>query len=132
MNKKDHLILSFALGNDMCVLGIPTLLCMGATLNLSLGKLICSELNFTFLLLLDPPGKGLHDGVSLLASNHCVPPSISSNITSLVYYTAMDGFVHSIPNHATPSNDIMVHDSFCHGSVSRYLSFAPLYKNPVT
>ena len=50
--KKDSLILSFTLGNDISlrnVLGLPTLLSMGATLNLSIGKLICSELNLTSL-----------------------------------------------------------------------------------
>ena len=134
MNKKDPLILTFELGNDISlryVLGLPTILSMGTTLNLPLGKFICSELNFTFPLLLDPLGKGLPDGVSLSTSNHCVPPGITSNLTSLVHYTAMDDFAHSNPNYTTPSNNIMVQDRFCHGSVSRNLSFAPSSKKPI-
>ena len=63
--KKQHsLILSFALGKDvtLCsVLGLPSLLAIGATLNPPLGKLVCSELNFSFPLLLDPLGKDLVD-----------------------------------------------------------------------
>ena len=62
MNKEDPLTLLFVLGNDISlrsVLGLPILLSMGTTLNLPLGKLICSELNLTFLLLLYPPVKGL-------------------------------------------------------------------------
>ena len=49
VNKKDPLILSFVLGDDISlrsILGLPTFLSMGVTLNLPLGKLVRSELNF--------------------------------------------------------------------------------------
>ena len=132
VNNKDLLILSFALDNDIplrSVLGLLTLLFMCDTLNLTLNKLICSELNFTFPLLLYPPGKGLPDGVSLPASDLCVPPSVPFNLTSLVIYTAMDGFTHPTPNHANHSDNIFVQDSFCHDSTFRDLSFALSSKN---
>ena len=66
VNNKDPLFLSFALGTDMALrilLRLPTLLSMGATIDLSRGTLSCSELNSNFPLILDPPGKGLPDGV---------------------------------------------------------------------
>ena len=66
INKQDSLILSFALGKDVAlrsVLGLPFLLAMDATLNLPLGKLVCFELNFTFPLHLDPPGKDFPERV---------------------------------------------------------------------
>ena len=135
MNKKDILVLSFALGNNIslrCVMGLHTLLSMDATLNLPLGKLVYSEFNLSYPLLLDPAGKGLPDGVSLPASNLCVPPGVPSNLTPLVHHTTIDGFSHLIPNHATPSKHIIVHSRICHGSVSRNLSFSPSSKNPVT
>ena len=135
MNNKVPLILLFALGNDISlrsVLGLPALLYIGTTLNLPLGKIICSKLNFTFPLSLDPPGKGLPDSVSLLALEFCVPHGVPSNLTSLVNYTAMDGLARPTPNHATPSDNIMVQDSFCHGSVSRNYFFAPSSKTSTT
>ena len=98
MNNKDPLLLSFALRNDIplhFVLWLPALLSMDATLNLPLGKLLCSKLNFTFPLLLYLLGKGLPDGLSLPASDLCVPPGIPFYLTSLVHYIAMDGFSHS-------------------------------------
>ena len=85
MNNKDPLILSFALGPDMAlrsVLGLPTLLSMGATIDLSRDTLSCSELNSNFPLILDPPGKGLPDGVSLITSPHIVPPGVRTNLTA--------------------------------------------------
>ena len=135
MIKKDPLILSFKLDNDISlrsVLRLPILLSMGATLNLLIGKIICSELNFLFPLLLDPTGKGLSDGICTLDSNLCVPLGVLSNLTSLVHYIAMDGFANSNPNQVTSSNNIMLQDSFYHGSVSRNLSFGPSSKNTVT
>ena len=85
---------------------------MASTLNLPLGKIICLEPNFTFPLILDPPGKEWYNGVSLPASTHCVPPGVSSNFTSLFHYTDIDGCDHSTPNHSTPSNNIMVKTTF--------------------
>ena len=56
---KGSFILSFALGNDVSlrsVLGLPTLLAMGADINLVKGLLSCIELNRDFPLDLQPPG----------------------------------------------------------------------------
>ena len=85
VNNKDPLILSFVLGNDMSlrsVLGRSTLLSMGTTIDLSRGTLSCSELNFNFPLILDPPGKGFPDGVSLDISTNFVPPGVRSNLSA--------------------------------------------------
>ena len=105
----------FTLGKDVVlrsVLGLSSLLEMGATLNLPLGKLVCSGFNFTFLLLLDPPGMGLPDGVYVLNSKISTPRGIPSNLNSLIQYTTMDGETASSPNKETPSDCIVVHDSF--------------------
>ena len=59
---KGPFILSFALGKDVSlrsVIGLPTLLTMGADNNLVKGLLSCIELNRYFPLELQPPGKGL-------------------------------------------------------------------------
>ena len=75
MKKNDPLLLLFVLGNDMflrCVLELHIMLHMTSTLNLPLGKIICLEPNFTFPLLLDPPGKGLSGELSLSASNYYI------------------------------------------------------------
>ena len=56
---KGSFILSFALGNDVSlrsVLGLPTLLAMGADINLVKDLLSCIELNRDFPLDLQPPG----------------------------------------------------------------------------
>ena len=126
MNNKDPLILSFALGPDMAlrsVLGLPTLLSMGATIDLSRGTLSCSELNSNFPLILDPPGKGLPDGFSLTTSPHIVPPGVRTNLTAQLQYTVMDGVRPAIAN-STPSNNIVVTGQFFDDNVSRTLSYA--------
>ena len=85
---------------------------MGATLNLPLGKIVCSEFYFPFLLLLDPIGKGLPDGVYFSDSKLSISRGIPSNLNSLIQYTTMDGDTASSPNKETPSDNIVVHDSF--------------------
>ena len=127
INKKDPLILSFALGKDVVlrsILDLPSLLAIGATLNLPLGKRVCSELNFTFPLLLDPLRKRLPDGVSFSDSKLSIPRGIPSNLNALIQYTAMDGDTVSTTSKATPSDDIVVYDNFFQGTVSRTLSLA--------
>ena len=126
VNNKDPLILSFALGSDMAlrsVLGLPTLLSMSATIDLSRGTLSCSKLNSNFPLILDSPGKGLSDGVSLTTSQLFVPPGVRTNKTAQLQYTAMDG-VRLTLVHSTPSDNIVVTDQFFDGNVSRTLSYA--------
>ena len=85
VNNKDPLILSFALGTDMAlhsVLGLPTLLSMGTTIDLSRDTLSCSELNFNFPLIIDPPGKSLPGGVSFNNSPTFIPPGIRTNFSA--------------------------------------------------
>ena len=105
------------------VLGLPTLLSMGATIDLPRGTLSCSELNSNFPLILDPPGKGLPDGVSLTTSQLLVPPGARTNRTAQLQYTVMDG-VRLALAHSTPSDNIVVTDHFFDGNVSRILYYA--------
>ena len=128
VNNKDPLILSFSLGHYMSlcnVLGLPTLLSMSATIVLSHGTLACSELNFNFNfpLILDPPGKGLPDGVSLDISTNFVPLGDCFNLSAQLQYTAMDG-VRLAADYSKPSDIIVVTDKFFEGNVSRTLSYA--------
>ena len=131
INKQDSLILSFALGKDVAlrsILGLPFLLAMGATLNLPLGKLVCFELNFTFPLILDTPGKDFPERV-FSDSKRLIPYRIPSNLNALIQYTTMDGDPASTTSKATPSDDIVVHDSFFQGTVYRTLSLATASKS---
>ena len=126
VNNKDPLILSFALGNDMClcsVLGLPTPLSMGVTIDLLLDTLSCSELNYNFQLIFDPPGKGLPDGVSLDTSTIFVPPGVRSNLSTHLQYTAMDGVRPTIYD-SNPFDNIVVTDKCFEGNVSRTLSYS--------
>ena len=66
VNKRDPFFISFAQGNDVslrCVLSLPTLLAIGGSINLVKGEIVCSAINRTFPLSLEPPGKGLPNGV---------------------------------------------------------------------
>ena len=98
---KGSFIISFALGNDVSlrsVLALPILLAMGADINLAKGLLSCFELKRSFLLELQPPGKGLPEGVFLNHYSPTVPTTVSTNLThtnSLLHYTSADG----IPQH---------------------------------
>ena len=112
----------------LCVACYPTLLFMGSTLYLSLGKLVCSELIFTFSLLLYPLGKEFHGEIFLSDSNLCVPLGVFSNLTSLVHYTTIDTFINPNPNQATPSTNIMVQNCFHHTSISTNLNLNPSSK----
>ena len=126
VNNMDPLVLSLALGNDislLSVLGMPTLLSMGATIDLSRGTLSCSELNFNFPLFLDPPGKGLPDGVSLDISTNFVPPGLRSNLSAQLQYAAMDG-ARPAAGYSTPSDNIVVTDNFFERQCFRTLSYA--------
>ena len=126
VDKKDPLILSFALGHDASlrnVLGLSTLLSLGATIDLSRGTLSCSELNFNFPLFLDPPGKGLPDGVSLDISTNFVPPGLRSNLSAQLQYAAMDG-ARPAAGYSTPSDNIVVTDNFFERQCFRTLSYA--------
>lgn len=110
------------------VLDLQSLLAIGATLNLLLSKIVCSEPNFTFPLLLGPPGKGLPDGVSFSNSKICIPRGIPSNLNTLIQYTAMDGDTASTTGKATSLDHIVVRDSFFQRTMSRTLYLASASK----
>ena len=126
VNNKDPLILSFVLGTDMplrSVLGLSTLLSMSTTIDLSRDTLSCSKLNFSFPLILDPPGKCLTDGVSFNNSPNFIQPGVRTNLLAQLQYTSMDG-VRPATSNSTPSDNIEVTDIFFDGNVSRTSSYA--------
>ena len=76
VNNQYHLFVYFALGNDVslrCVIGLPTLLPLGSLIDLVNSTFVCSEINRTFPLTLDPPDKGLPDGVFFDNSTPTIP-----------------------------------------------------------
>ena len=131
VNKRDPLFISFALGNDVslrCVLGLPTLLAIGGSINLVKGEIVCSEINRTFPLSLEPPGKGLPNGVVFDNSTPTIPEGVPTNIKpnpSLLHLTSAEGYTES--NQSTNfSDNILVQDSFYKGKVSRELVYNSL------
>ena len=125
-NKNEPLFISFALGNDVslrCVLGLPTLLALGGLINLVKGEFICSEIGKTFPLTLDPPGKGLPEGIVFDNSTPIIPQGVSTNVKpnpSLLHYTSAEGHAVSAQ---TYSDNIIVYDNFFDGNVSRELEY---------
>ena len=128
VNKRDPSFIYFALGNDVslrCVLGLPTLLALGGLINLVKGEFICSEIDRTFPLTLDPPGKGLPEGIVFDNNTPTIPQGVSTNVKPnpfLLHYTSAEGNTihHNAP---TYSDNIIVHDNFFEGNVSRDLEY---------
>ena len=117
VNKRDPLSLSFALGNDVslrCVLGLPTLFAIEGSINLVKGEISCSDIDRVFALSLEPPGKGLPDGVVFDNSTPTIPEGVSTNIKpnpSLLHFTSAEGYVVTNPFPSCSAN-IIVRDSF--------------------
>ena len=92
INKRDPLFIYFDLGSDVslrCVLVLPNLLALGGFFNLVKGEFICSEIGRAFPLTLDPPGKGLPDGIVFDNSTPIIPQGLSINVKpnpSLLHY----------------------------------------------
>ena len=93
INKRDPLFISFALGNDVslrCVLGLLTLLALGKIINSVKEKFICSEINRTSSLTLDPPGKGISESIVFDNSTPIVPQGVSTNVNlTLLFFTTL-------------------------------------------
>ena len=111
----------------MCVLGLPTLVALGELINLVKGEFICSEIDCTLPLTLDPPGKGLLVGIVFDNDTPIIPQVVSTNVKpnpSLLHYTSAEGRAvhHSVP---TYSHNIILHDKFFEGNVSRELEYNP-------
>ena len=105
------------------MLGLPTLLAIGGSINLVKGEIVCSTIDRTCVLSLEPPGKGLSDGVIFNNSTPTIPERVSTNIKpnpSLLYFTSAEGYAvtNPFPNY---SANIIVRDSFYKGNVSREL-----------
>ena len=69
---------------------------MGTTVDIQRDTLSSSGLNLPFNLILDPLDKGLQHGVSLDGTPHFIPSAVSSNLSSLIQYTAMDDIPSSV------------------------------------
>ena len=128
VNKREALFLSFALGNDVSlryVLDLPTLLAIGGSINLVKGEIVCSEIDRTFALSLEPTDKGLPDGVVSDNSTPTIPEGVPTNIKpnpSILHFTSAEGHVVTNPFPHYSSN-IIVRDSFYKGNVSRKLEY---------
>ena len=110
----------------MCV-GITNLLALGGLINLVKGEFIFLEIGRAFPLTLDPPGKELPEGIVFDNSTPIIPQGVSTNVKpnpSLLHYTSAEGRAvhHSAP---TYSDNIIVHDNFFEGNVSRELEYIP-------
>ena len=100
-----------------CV-GPSALLSIGVIIDLQRGDLSCSELNFSFDFVLDPPGKGVPDGISLDDTTLIfLPLGVTSNLFYLIQYTAMNAVLSSVCD-STPSDNLAAHDESFRGSVS--------------
>ena len=89
----------FTLGDDISlrsVLNLPTFLSMGTTVDIQRDTLSSSGLNLPSNLILDPLDKRLQHGVSLDDTTHFIPSAVSSNLSSLIQYTAMDDIPSSV------------------------------------
>ena len=110
-NGKYPFVLSFALVNDVSlnfVLGLPTLLAMGASIGLVLGLLSNTKLNREFPLDLQPPGKGLSEGATLKHYTHTISFTVSTN---LLHHISAEGTSHPVYQ-STPLDNIHVTDKF--------------------
>ena len=94
------------MGNDVSlrsVLGLSTLLAMGADINLVKGLLSFIELNRDFPLELQPSGECLPEGTSLNHYSPTVPVSVPSNLlhaNSLLHHTSSEGIPQPESSHA--------------------------------
>ena len=131
VNKRDPLFISFALGNDVSlryVLGLPTLLAIGGSIYLVKGEIVCSEIDRTFAISLEPPDKGLPDSVGFDNNTSTIHEGVPTNVKhkpSMLHFTSTEGHVvtNQFPNY---SANIIVRDSFYKGNVSRELEYNPL------
>ena len=83
VNDRDSLFFSFAPSNDVslhCVIGLPLLLSLGGLIDLVKGMYVCSELNRTFPLTLDPSDKESSDGVVFDNITSTIPVRVSANV----------------------------------------------------
>ena len=107
--------------SSVVFLGLSILLALGGFIYLVKGEVICLEINRTITLTLDPLGKGLPESIVFDNSTPIIPKGVSTNVKpnpSILHYTSAEGcaFHHSSP---TYSDNIVVHDNFFNGNVSR-------------
>ena len=131
---KGPFILSFALGHDVSlrsVLGLPTLLAMGADMNLVKGLLSCSELNREFPLDLQPLGHGLSEGVSLNHYSPNVPTSVSTNQTHKIrsYIIQQQKVLRNLRVHVHLRTIYLLPIIFFNDNVTRELKYVPSNSN---
>ena len=76
IKNRDTLLIYFGLNNDFSlrrVVGLPTLLALGGLIDLLKETFVCSELDFTFPLTLDPPDKVLSESAVFDNSTPIIP-----------------------------------------------------------
>ena len=116
INKQDSLLINFPLGNYIslcCVLDLSTLLALGEGINL-VKKNSFSEIYYCFNITLDPPGKGLPEGIVFVITIPIFPLGVCSNITptpSSLHYTSIEDHTISSPQ-PSYSDDIIAEDKY--------------------
>ena len=130
VNNQDPLFVSFALCNDVSlryVIELLTLLALGGLIDSVKGAFVCSEINCTFPLTLDPPGKGLPDRVVFDNSTLTILVGVLTNVRpvlSFIHYTPAES--RALPSPPTNySEHIIVYDKFFRGNVSRDIECVP-------
>ena len=76
IKNRDTLLIYFGLNNDFSlrrVVGLPTLLALGCLIDLLKETFVCSELDLTFPLTLDPPDKVLSESDVFDKSTPIIP-----------------------------------------------------------
>ena len=122
------MFISFALGNDWslrCVTGLPTLLYLGNLIDLFKDKFVCSRVNRSFPLTLDPPGKELLEGVVFDNSTSTIPYGVVTKIIpdpSLSCYTPSEDYALSSSS-TSYSDNIIVYDKLFQGNMSRNIEY---------
>ena len=131
VNGKGPFVLSFVVGNDVslrCVLGLPALLAMRASIDLTSGLLSYTELNREFPLDLQSLGKGLPEKAILDHYTSTIPHSVSIDF---LQHTSADDDCHTT-YHSTPSDHIHVTDHFFKNEVSWTLVYVPPDKTNIS
>ena len=129
-NNRNPLFIFFALSNNVslrCVIWLPTQLSQSGLIDLVKGTFFYSELNRTFPLILDPPGRGLPDGVVFDNTILTILVEVFTNIRpdpSLLHYTFSEG--RALSNFfISYSDQIIVHDKCPRGNISCDLEHVP-------
>ena len=130
INKRDSLLISFVLGNDVSLrwlLSLPTLLALSGRIDLVKGELSCSEINHSFNITLHPSAKGLPEGIMFDNTTPIIPSGVYFNIKpvrSSIHYASTEDHTISSPKPSYSDNGRI---PFC-GNASRHLEYVSKLK----